>query len=84
MRHPEAQLVLSSAPGVDRAIADLPVEKLKQTATDFKADGRSGFNDAEFIAEAYEASKLRANGEFDEMANDKFASFWAEEDGEEE
>ncbi|PBP24889.1 hypothetical protein BUE80_DR004226 [Diplocarpon rosae] len=82
IQHHEAQMVLSLSPGIDRTLASLTEDELKQASADFKADGKNGFNDTGFLTEAQIAHALRVSGDFNALLEDKFRNVWMDDDDE--
>ncbi|KAI6715310.1 hypothetical protein JHW43_002160 [Diplocarpon mali] len=80
IQHHEAQIVLSLSPGIDRTLASLTEDELRQASADFKADGKNGFNDSGFLSEAQVAHALRVSGDFNALLEDRFRNFWMEDD----
>ncbi|KAH7310033.1 hypothetical protein BKA65DRAFT_169205 [Rhexocercosporidium sp. MPI-PUGE-AT-0058] len=84
LQHPEAVAVLSSAPDLEAVpIADLSSGDIKEAVAGFVNNGKSGFNDPDWLEEAAVASACREAGEYNEMMDAKFEEMWAEESGEE-
>lgn len=54
-------------------------DELATTAAEFKLDGSYGRLDTDWMAQAMEASKTRAEGGFDEFLDEQFEEQWAEE-----
>lgn len=85
MQHPEAVAVLSSAPDVEAVpVADLLSSgDMKEAIAGFVNNGKSGFNDPDWLEEAAVASACREAGEYNDLMESKFEETWAEEGGEE-
>ncbi|KAH6715093.1 hypothetical protein BKA61DRAFT_603688 [Leptodontidium sp. MPI-SDFR-AT-0119] len=85
LQHPEAVAVLSSAPDVEAVpVADLLSSgDMKEAIAGFVNNGKSGFNDPDWLEEAAVASACREAGEYNDLMESKFEETWAEEGGEE-
>ncbi|KAK2628730.1 hypothetical protein QTJ16_001833 [Diplocarpon rosae] len=79
IQHQKAQMVLSLSSGIDHTLASLTEDELKQASADFKADGKNGFNDTDFLIEAQIAHALRVSGDFNALLEEKFRNFWMDD-----
>jgi hypothetical protein len=57
----------------------LSLDDLRRAANEFRNDGRSGFNDPEYLKQGLAAMERRKNGDFDEYCKQKFAETWIDD-----
>ncbi|CAD6445015.1 eec09304-bc5d-48c9-9b00-ced93689fa13 [Sclerotinia trifoliorum] len=79
LTHPMARETMVDQ-GAPYPFDQMNANEVATTVADFKSDGTCGRFDLDWIAQAIEASRIRASGGYDAYLNSRFAENWGEDD----